>query len=297
MRHKATDITTAPEWKYSPLRPAVGLDIGTRGAKGVLLREDEVFTAIIPTGHHAQATADALLAVLLGEAGLSRADLGHIVGTGHGRVSLRYEEVAYKVVTETSCHAMGAHAALPGTRTVIDIGGQDSRAIKVDPITGKVVEFVVNDKSEAGTGRFLEKTATLLGIELEGLGAVAAGAKNPAAVSGQYGVFGETEVISLRAHGERDNDPEARANIAAGVHYSAARRVNNLVGRIGIVPGLAFTGGVSNNTGMRGILETLLNAKFQKPKADLIYAGALGAAIYAARAFAQLAAPSTAANL
>ncbi|MDR1497972.1 MAG: acyl-CoA dehydratase activase [Puniceicoccales bacterium] len=295
MQHHALDITTASRWDYAPLKPVVGLDIGSRGSKGVLLRGDDVFTAFVATGLFMQETADELLALLLAQSGLGRDDLGFITGTGYGRISLKYETTPYKVVTEISCHAMGAHAALPETRTIIDIGGQDSKAIKIDPATGKVIEFVMNDKCAAGTGRFLEKAAVLLGIELDELGPVALEAKNPAPVSSQCVVFAESEMISLRARGERAGDLEARANIAAGVHYSAARRVKNLLGRIGIQPGLAFTGGVANNPGMWRVLEELLGAQFQRPKIDLIYAGAIGAAIYAGRALAAQASATNAA--
>ncbi|MDR1010013.1 MAG: acyl-CoA dehydratase activase [Opitutaceae bacterium] len=283
MKYKAQDIIASGEWTYGPAWPVVGLDIGSRGSKGVLLVNDEVFTAFIPTGLYMQETADELLRRLLEETGLQRSDTAFIVGTGYGRISLKYDDIPYQVVTEISCHAMGAHAVLPGTRTIIDIGGQDSKAIKIDPRTGKVVEFVMNDKCAAGTGRFLEKAAVLLGIELDELGPIALESKDPAPVSSQCVVFAESEMISLRARGERNNDLEARANIAAGVHLSAARRVNNLLGRIGIEPGLAFTGGVSNNPGMWQVLETLLKSKFQVPGIDLIYAGALGAAVYAGR--------------
>jgi predicted CoA-substrate-specific enzyme activase len=283
MKHHAPSITADGSWPYGSKYPVVGLDIGSRGSKGILIHEDAVFSAFIPTGLYMQETADELLARLLAESGFARADIACVTGTGYGRISLKYDDVIYQVVTEISCHAMGAHAVLPETRTIIDIGGQDSKAIKIDPATGKVVEFVMNDKCAAGTGRFLEKAAALLGIELNELGPVALESKDPAPVSSQCVVFAESEMISLRARGERNHDLEARANIAAGVHLSAARRVHNLLGRIGIEPGLAFTGGVSNNPGMWHVLETLLKAKFQIPKIDLIYAGALGAAVYSGK--------------
>lgn len=288
MKHNANAITATGVWAHAPEWPVVGLDIGSRGSKGVLLVGDVVYTALVPTGLYMQETADELLTRLLGESGLGRRDVAAIVGTGYGRISLRYEDVPYKVVTEISCHAMGAHAVLPETRTIIDIGGQDSKAIKVDPASGKVVEFVMNDKCAAGTGRFLEKAAVLLGIELDELGPVALESRDPAPISSQCVVFAESEMISLRARGERNHDLEARANIAAGVHLSAARRVCNLLGRIGIEPGLAFTGGVSNNPGMWAVLEGLLKAKFQVPKIDLIFAGALGASVYAGKHAASL---------
>jgi predicted CoA-substrate-specific enzyme activase len=270
--------------KYKPARAVVGLDIGSRAAKGVLLFNDNVYTSLIATGLYMQETADELLEKLVKSAGLIRSDVAFIVGTGYGRISLKYEDIAYRVVTEISCHAMGAHVLNPNTKTIIDIGGQDSKAIKVDPATGKVIEFVMNDKCAAGTGRFLEKAAAVLGLDLDQLGPISLAAKEPAQVSSQCVVFAESEVISLRARGDKVGDEAVRANIAAGIHYSAARRVQNLLGRVGIEPDLVFSGGVANNVGMWKVLEELLGHKFSNPpKADMIFAGALGAAVYAAK--------------
>jgi len=162
---KISDIVERVPWPFAPPGPVIGFDIGSRGSKGVLLTADEILTTFIPTGLYMQETADDLLARLLKQTGLRRRDIGFIVGTGYGRISLKYKDIPYQVVTEITCHAMGAHALNPRTRTIIDIGGQDSKAIKVDPATGKVVEFVMNDKCAAGTGRFLEKAAVLLGLE------------------------------------------------------------------------------------------------------------------------------------
>ena len=286
MKHQAKDITIDGSWKFTTTVPVVGLDIGSRGSKGVLLNGDEVVTVLIPTGLYMQETADELLTKLLQISGLERSDVGFVVGTGYGRISLKYDDIPYQVVTEISCHAMGAHALIPKTRTIIDIGGQDSKAIKVDTTTGKVVEFVMNDKCAAGTGRFLEKAANILGIDLRELGEVALKSKNPAQVSSQCAVFAESEVISLRARGARDNNEQISADIAAGVHISTARRVHNLLGRIGIEPAIVFTGGVSNNVGMWKVLEEQIGAKFTPAKLDLIFAGALGAAIHAWKHYA-----------
>jgi predicted CoA-substrate-specific enzyme activase len=270
--------------EYKPVRAVVGLDIGSRAAKGILLIQDNVYMSLIATGLYMQETADELLEKLVRSAGLCRSDIAYIVGTGYGRISLKYEDIPYQVVTEISCHAMGAHVLNPKTKTIIDIGGQDSKAIKVDPATGKVVEFVMNDKCAAGTGRFLEKAAAVLGLELDQLGPVSLTAKAPSQVSSQCVVFAESEVISLRARGDKSGDEAVRANIAAGIHYSAARRVQNLLGRVSIEPDLVFSGGVANNLGMWKVLEELLGVKFNNPpKADMIYAGALGAAIYASK--------------
>lgn len=228
-----------------------------------------------------QKTADELIVRLLRKAGVRRDAVGYIVGTGYGRITLAFKDVPYQIVTEITCHAMGAHAVLPNTRTIIDIGGQDSKAIKIDPRTGKVVEFVMNDKCAAGTGRFLEKAATLLGLQLDELGDEALLAESPTPISSQCVVFAESEVISLRARGERAKDAKARANVAAGVHTATARRVFNLLNRVGIEPDLVFTGGVSNNRGMWVLLEEMLGHRFAVPPLDLIFAGALGAAVFA----------------
>jgi predicted CoA-substrate-specific enzyme activase len=281
MRHQAREIVNEGAWKFTTSVPVVGLDIGSRGSKGVLLNGDEVVTVLLPTGLYMQETADELVTKLLQTSGLERSDIKSIVGTGYGRISLKYDDIPYRVVTEISCHAMGAHAIIPKTRTIIDIGGQDSKAIKVDTATGKVVEFVMNDKCAAGTGRFLEKAAAILGIDLRDLGEVALKSKKAAQVSSQCAVFAESEVISLRARGAREHLDEISADIAAGVHYSTARRVHNLLGRIGIEPDIVFTGGVSNNVGMWKVLEEEIGAKFTPAKLDLIFAGALGAAIHA----------------
>jgi len=279
--HKAKDIVSGGEWNYTTSAPVVGLDIGSRGSKGVLLLGDQVATVLNPTGLYMQETADELLSQLVRQVRIDRSDVAFIVGTGYGRISLKYDDIPYKVVTEISCHAMGAHAVVPDTKTIIDIGGQDSKAIRVDPATGKVVEFVMNDKCAAGTGRFLEKAATILGVDLRDLGGVALRSKNPAQVSSQCAVFAESEVISLRARGARENLEEISADIAAGVHVATARRVRNLLGRVGIEPPIVFTGGVSNNVGMWKVLEEEIGAKFTPAKLDLIFAGALGAAVHA----------------
>ena len=253
----------------------VGIDIGSRTGKAVLLAGDELYTTQIPTGINMQDTADELLAELLEKSGLQRSDVTYVVGTGYGRVAIGFTDIPHQIVTEISCHALGAHYLNAGIRTIIDIGGQDSKGIKVDPDTGKVVEFVMNDKCAAGTGRFLEKVAQLLDLNLNELGQEAVKATKPSEISSQCVVFAESEVISLRAKGA------SRADIAAGIHLATARRVRNLLSRIGLEPGLAFTGGVANNIGMKKAIEDLLEQPISLFKLDAIYAGALGAAVHA----------------
>jgi predicted CoA-substrate-specific enzyme activase len=175
---------------------------------------------------------------------------------------------------------MGAHVLNSRVRSIVDIGGQDSKAIRVDPRNGKVVEFIMNDKCAAGTGRFLEKAAVLLGLTTEELGAESLKATKPSDVSSQCVVFAESEVISLKAKGA------TRADIAAGIHVATARRVRNLFNRIGLEEELVFTGGVSNNAGMKKVLEEVLGHKISDVKLNTIYAGALGAAVIAQKSLA-----------
>lgn len=142
-----------------------------------------------------------------------------IVGTGYGRIALRFDEVPSRIVTEISCHGMGAHYLGEDIHTIIDIGGQDSKAIKIDSENGKVIDFVMNDKCAAGTGRFLEKAAGILGFGVEELGQTALQSENPIDISSTCVVFAESEIISIRAKNSNV------ADLAAGIHKSVAKRV------------------------------------------------------------------------
>jgi predicted CoA-substrate-specific enzyme activase len=260
-----------------PTEYAIGIDIGSRQAKAALIGNGSVHTAITASGFDSQETADRLVSRLLKQEGLTRKDVTCLVGTGYGRIAIAYEDLPTRIVTEISCHAMGAHALNRKTRTIIDIGGQDAKAIRIDPQNGRVVEFLMNDKCAAGTGRFLERIAELLGYSLEELGERSLEAEKPIAISSQCVVFAESEVISLKAKGERPQD------IAAGIHYASARRVRNLVNRVGLDPEIVFSGGVSNNLGMKTALEELIGHPINVPRLDMVYAGAIGAAVIAQR--------------
>jgi len=259
--------------------PTIGFDLGSRTGKAVLLAGGRLHTAIVPTGVHMQETADKLFAKLLKQSGHPKDQVKYIVGTGYGRIALGFGNIPSKIVTEISCHAMGAHFLNARVKSIVDIGGQDSKAIKVDTRNGKVVEFIMNDKCAAGTGRFLEKAANLLDLSVEELGRAALDADRPSDISSQCVVFAESELISLKARGER------RENIAAGIHLATARRVKNLMNRLGLEPELVFSGGVSNNIGMRQALAELLGHPISEVRLDTVYAGALGAAVLAQKAW------------
>lgn len=253
----------------------IGIDIGSRMGKAVLLKGGQLYTALTGTSVIMQETADYLIKKLLKDSNTSLNEVAYIVGTGYGRIAMQFEKIPSDILTEISCHGMGAHYIHAATESIVDIGGQDSKAIRIDPENGKVIDFVMNDKCAAGTGRFLEKVGEILGLKLEESGELALTSKKKIDVSSQCVVFAESEVITLRAKGEK------REDILAGVYLAAARRVRNLVNRIGLKPDLIFSGGVSNNPGMRKALEEAMDFKFADISFNMSFNGALGAAIYA----------------
>lgn len=259
-----------------PDKTVVGIDIGSRQAKAVLFHKANLYTALIPTGFFMKETAGKLLDILYREAGIAREDLDYIVVTGYGRIALKFEDIPYRMVTEIACHGMGAHCLGENVHTIIDIGGQDSKAIRIDPKSGNVMQFAMNDKCAAGTGRFLEKIAAVLGYDITEIGEASLRSENPAKIDSTCVVFAESEVVSSRARGVKAED------IAAGIHQSVAKRVNGLLCKVGIESNVLFTGGVSNNIGMKKAFENLLGIKTAESKLNTVYAGALGAAVFAA---------------
>lgn len=253
----------------------VGIDIGSRQSKAVLLCDGRIYAAITASDVDSQRTAERLIKKLLKEANADISLISSIAGTGYGRIALDFGDIDTRIITEISCHAMGAHYLDPAVKTIIDIGGQDCKAIKVDSSTGHVIEFTMNDKCAAGTGRFLEKTAEMLDYSVEEIGERVLESTKPLQISSQCVVFAESEIISLKARGEK------REDIAAGIHYAVARRIKNLVKRLDLEPDLLFSGGVSHNVGMRKALEETIKMPIITPGFDTVYCGALGAAIYA----------------
>lgn len=260
-----------------PDKTVVGIDIGSRQSKAVLIHKNEIYTAIVPTGFYMKQTAEELLQELFEQSNIALGDIEFIVGTGYGRVALDFNSTPNRMVTEIACHGMGAHYLGDDINTIIDIGGQDSKVIRINPKDGKVLEFAMNDKCAAGTGRFLEKISDVLGIDATQIGEVSLQSNNPTNISSQCVVFAESEVVSGRAKGYSVSD------LAAGIHLSVVKRVNTLLNRVGIVPNVLFTGGVSNNSGVKKAFEEILGFPIASSKLDTVYAGALGAAIYAGK--------------
>lgn len=206
----------------------------------------------------------------LQQAGLTHADLAHVVTTGYGRETIGLSDAS---VTEISCHARGAHHLLPAARTVIDIGGQDSKIIRIDA-AGKVENFVMNDKCAAGTGRFLDMMARAMELSLPQMSELGLAWRNEVVISSMCTVFAESEVVSLIA----ENTPVA--DIIHGLNMAVAGKTASLVKRLGGQPAYIMTGGVALNKGVALALEEKLGAQVTVlPEAQLC--GALGAALLA----------------
>jgi predicted CoA-substrate-specific enzyme activase len=251
-----------------------GIDIGSITAKAAVLENGRILgSRVIFTGYNTDLAGRRVFEELIGELGIETGSIGKIVSTGYGRSSVKF---AHRTATEIICHAAGALLLDAKVRTVIDIGGQDSKAISVDG-TGKVKNFVMNDKCAAGTGRFLEVMARALGSDLDEFGSLSLQADRPARISSLCTVFAESEVISLISKGE------TRENIIAGIHESIAARVSAMAARIGVVPPVMLTGGVAKNIGVVKALEAKLGVPLAvSPHAQVM--GAIGAAVIAGQA-------------
>lgn len=254
----------------------VGVDLGSRTSKAILLTGDELHVAITPTGTDARRSTRALLIDLLASSHLRRDDVIRAVGTGYGSVRLDLDGIECETLTEITCHARGAFALRPDTRTIVDIGGQDSKVITLSP-RGDITDFVLNDRCAAGTGRFLERAAQLLDLDIESFSELSLTSTDPCSMSSQCVVFAESEIVSLKASGV------AVADIAAGVHEATAWRLANLMKRVVCDGPLFFSGGVSDNIGMRQALANVSGFRPISGRMDPIYTGALGAALTARR--------------
>ena len=253
-----------------------GIDAGSRAIKIALVNatgDHVVATGACDQGVNQAERADALLSQILETRSLARNAIAAMIATGYGRHAIAIAD-ASQTVTEITCHACGVHFLHPATAAVIDIGGQDSKFILLER-EGRVVDFAMNDRCAAGTGRFLEVVATRLGVPIALLGEAAKAADKPAAISSTCVVFAESEMIGLLAAGER---PE---NIVAGVCASIACRVAAMAGRIP-EGDIVFTGGVARIAGMDAALAAALKHPVSLAS-DPCMTGAIGAAILASR--------------
>jgi predicted CoA-substrate-specific enzyme activase len=244
-----------------------GVDIGSTMTKVVIAGDTGESSLIGPTGPEHRKLANRVMEEALDLAGISFDNITFVVATGYGRINV---PVADKQVTEITCHARGLSSLLPSARTVVDIGGQDSKGIKIEK--GKVVSFVMNDKCAAGTGRFLEIIADALGVPLNKLGEFSLAAEKPAVISNTCTVFAEQEVVSQLANGE------SVPNLVAGIHEAIATRIYAMVSKLKIERDVAITGGGAKNIGLVKALETKFGCSVLVPPEPLL-TGALGAAL------------------
>jgi predicted CoA-substrate-specific enzyme activase len=249
-----------------------GIDVGSLTADAVILDQNGGIAgySIVETGANSTRAAEAALEKALAQAGLERKSLRRIVSTGYGRVSVPFAD---KALTEITCHALGAHALFPDTGMVIDIGGQDSKVIKIGD-GGKVVDFTMNDKCAAGTGRFLEVMAAKLQVPLNEMGELSLRTAGEVRISSVCTVFAESEVVSLVAR----NHP--KEEILRGLHRAIVNRVWSMVTTLGIRLEVTMSGGVAKNKGVVAFIEEKLGRPLRIYKEPQII-GALGAALHA----------------
>ena len=266
-KKKRTVTRTGSEKMY-----VLGVDSGSTSTNAVILDENKKIVAfdVVRTGAKSGESADKVLQNVLDKAGISKDQLAAIISTGYGRVSIPYAD---ENVTEISCHGRGAHYFNPAVRTILDIGGQDSKAIRLSE-TGEVVDFVMNDKCAAGTGRFLEMMARTLEIDISQLGPISAQWKENIEITSMCTVFAESEVISLIAQNKE------KADIAHGLHNAIAGKAYSLLRRVGLNEAFMMTGGVAKNPGVVKAVEERIGSKLYICEEPEIV-GALGAALYA----------------
>jgi len=249
----------------------LGIDIGSITTKAALMRDGVLEGTLVGfTGYNVGKAWRHVTAELLGSLDISMSAVGKIVSTGYGRHGV---DAAHKAITEITCHAAGVRFLSPHIRSIIDIGGQDSKSIVLDE-EGRVKDFAMNDKCAAGTGRFLEVMARALQVDLEEFGELSLKSQNPGRISSICTVFAESEVISLISKGE------ARENIIAGIHESIAIRISSMAVRVGVRTPLMMTGGVAKNIGVVRALEKRLGMEIEVLEAAQVM-GAIGAAVMA----------------
>ncbi|MES0341214.1 MAG: acyl-CoA dehydratase activase [Candidatus Humimicrobiaceae bacterium] len=253
-----------------------GIDIGSVSTEVVILENNNgedngkiVSYIISPTGANSKIAAENALKEACNSSGIERENIGPIVATGYGRINVPFAD---KNITEISCHARGAISTFPDTRTVIDIGGQDSKVIKLED--GNPVDFLMNDKCAAGTGRFLEVMARALEIDLESFTDIFLSNEGHVDISSTCTVFAESEIVSLIGQGV------AKEKIIRGLIYSIVSKMTSMVERIGLEEPVCMTGGVAKNLGVVNALEEKLGVKIKIPDEPQI-TGALGAAYLA----------------
>jgi len=245
-----------------------GIDVGSTMTKAVILNQGIISSIIGPTGPEQRRLSNKVMEEALKRADISLQEITYIVSTGYGRINVPFAD---KQFTEITCHAKGIVSLFPKAKTIIDVGGQDIKAIKVDT-TGKTIDFVMNDKCAAGSGRFIEVIADTLGVPLDKVGDLSLGSKNPAKISNICTIWAQQEVAASLAQGIPVSD------LLAGVHQSLAERINTMVNRLRVEEAVIVTGGGAKNKGLLKALIEQLGHEILVPEEPLI-TGALGAAM------------------
>jgi predicted CoA-substrate-specific enzyme activase len=267
--------------------PFAGIDVGSLTAQAVLIEDGRtpllktigvrLLFKSIRVKPNPLDSARTVMGELLEENGLTWKDISYCVSTGYGRDKVQNEGLAQENLSEISCHGLGAFCLASRVRTIIDIGGQDAKVIRVDE-NGDLDNFVMNDKCAAGTGRFLEVMSRTLGISFEDLGPLALKARSRVELSSRCSIFAETEVLHYLQKGYD------KADLASGICKSMADRVMALVRRVGVEQEVMMTGGVAKNIAVRSELERMLNLRMLSSSIDPQIIGAYGAAVLAQRA-------------
>lgn len=260
-------------WNYSLQEDKViyfaGIDLGSTMTKAVIVDSDgkTCSTLIGPTGPEHRHLANQVMAEALRRADLKFNEISYVVATGYGRINVPFAD---RQVTELTCHAKGIASLFPAVRTAIDIGGQDAKGLKIK--NDKLVDFVMNDRCAAGTGRFLDVLVGTLGLRIDELGEISLRATQKLPVSSVCTVFAQMEIMAWLSQGTPLPD------IVAGLHDAIANRVVKMVKKLKIEPDIVFTGGVAKNIGVVNALQEHLGLKVFVP-AEPLLTGALGAAL------------------
>lgn len=245
-----------------------GIDIGSTMTKAVILDKGVIASVIGPTGPEQRRLANKVMEEALKKAGLAPESITYIISTGYGRINVPFAD---RQVTEISCHAKGIINLFPDARTIIDIGGQDSKGIVIND-AGRPTDFIMNEKCAAGSGRFLEIIADTLGIKLEEMGEISLKSSNPAKISNMCTIWAQQEVAARLTEGVPVSD------LVAGINESLANRVSRMVNRLNVQEQVIFTGGGAKNIGLVKALSDQLGHTVSVPPEPLI-TGALGAAL------------------
>jgi predicted CoA-substrate-specific enzyme activase len=266
----------------------MGIDIGSRSSKCVILDDGQLLTyGTTPTFPNIEKTTQAVVsAAVQRETGLwgeyrmplpdvkvdhlTIEDMDYIVSTGYGRAIVSF---ANRSITEISCHCRGAQWFVPGVSTILDVGGQDSKGIRVDA-EGQVADFVMNDKCAGGTGRFMEIVAEALNVPLSEIGPLSLQNTKELPFSTTCAAFGRGAAVTMRKQGE------AKEDILAGLHEAVARRVTALVNKVGLADEFVISGGIGRNVGLVSRIEEISGLKVTVPQEPMIV-GAVGAAMFA----------------